>query len=57
MKDKIYYGSMFSCNGIIIACLIFELDPDIFFKSILLGWAGFMLGYGLVEIFRSSNER
>ena len=49
MKEKYYYGTMFVCNGIILACLTLMLETDFFMKTFFLIWAGYMFGLGLLE--------
>lgn len=57
MKDKYYYGSMFICNGIIIFSLTAKFIPELFMKSLLYGWSGYMIGYGLIKFFIKEQNK
>ena len=57
MKDKYYYGSMFVCNGIIIFSLTAKFIPELFMKSLLYGWSGYMIGYGLIKFFIKEQNK
>ena len=57
MKDKYYYSAMFATNGAIIFCLTAEFITDVFTKSLLYGWSGYMIGYALVRVFTKEQNK